>query len=223
MKESTGFQIVVLFFIVLSTLILFLWYISLRVPIFEQNGNLTNVSTIAIEIAIGIFIAISILITEKSWQGKITALITRSETILSEHEKDRSRRREFAISRLKSELGRMENWVEMANHYIEDYTKTKNNPESSKDDIDWTIDWLKTMDGVRIDNIRVLENIIEFSNDAFEPTDLCDIEELVEYGKKFYIPQQRNDVTIPEYFRDELTPMIREKLQQLQERIKESA
>jgi len=221
LKESTGLHIVILFGIVLSITFLILWYISLRVPIFEQNGNLTNTATITIEIAIGIFIATSILIAERNWQGKITSLITRSETILANHAEDRNRRMSFAVLRLESELGRMKNWVSVTNQYIDDYTKEKNKPEPVKNTLDHLTLWLKVMDDVRNENISVLKNIVEFSNEVFEKNDLYNIEDLIRYGKSFYIPHQRSELLLPPDFRDESTPAILQIIQELEERIKD--
>ncbi len=218
-KESTGIQIVLLFFIVLSIVILILWYISLRIPIFEQDGNLTNSATITIEIAIGIFIAISILIAERNWQGKITDLIKKSEIVLTNQKKDRERRIDYAFNRLKRELDVMENWVSVTNGYIDDYTKTKNDPIGKEEYLEGLVSWLKVMDGVRNENMRALENIDEFSKETFDYEDLDDIETLIELGKSFYIPHQRKEVPLPMYVRDEITPEIQETIQRLRKRI----
>lgn len=218
-KESTGIQIVLLFFIVLSIVILILWYISLRIPIFEQDGNLTNSATITIEIAIGLFIAISILIAERNWQGKITDLIKKSEIVLTNQEKDRERRIDYAFSRLKRELDVMENWVSVTNGYIDDYTKTKKDPTGKEEYLEGLVSWLKVMDGVRNENIRALENIDEFSKEVFDYEDLDDIETLINIGRSFYIPHQLKELALPLHLRDETTLEIQETIQRLRERI----
>lgn len=218
LKENTGIQIVLLFFIILLIVVLILWYTSLRVPIFEQDGNLTNSATITIEIAIGVFIAISILIAEKSWQSKITTLIARSETMLTNQEKDRERRIIYAFSRLETELDVMENWVSVTNGYIDGYNEGKNKSTDIEKTLPGLVHWLKVMNEVRNENVNALENIFEFSKEVFDSDDIYDIERLIICGKSFYIPYQLKES--PWTTHKEETTEIQETIQKLRERIK---
>lgn len=186
---------------------------SYNIPLFNKDRNdIANWATLVIGSGIAIYIGLSIFIYSEDSKKKI-------DEIIIEQRKANELKKANAVFSVQQQLVGIENWLSITNGYIDDYTKEKNKPKPDSNELDSLINWLKHMDGVRNESVRILENNRELFNEAFDYEYDATVEQLIEDEKMFYIPNQSFELSIEFENRTELTSRIMKNVQWLQEKI----
>lgn len=157
-----------------------------------------NWAAVIIEIGIGVFISGMILLYDRKHkrrsdeqQDKFAKIVTSIDSIISDQKKANDRRTNYAYNRIRSELDRMESWVQRVNGLTESYQDavTKNTDKDHEENIKTNYkQWFGFANAERDDNIRSLESMRDSSFDVLEPSHLEDLNLVIRLGKEFVIP-----------------------------------